>query len=84
MDLFILLSKDFIASLLITQTYELSLSPFVSAAVHLLPNFILATSPDAQLDNKKNNDSIDNIFILIICGKNLCFDWHKLVKKKKT
>ena len=82
-DLFILLSNDSRASLLITQTYELSLSPLVSAAVQRLPNFTLATLPPAQFDNKTNKDNIDNVFINLICYENLCFDWHKLVKKKR-
>ena len=83
-DLFILLSNDFKASLLITQTYELSLRPLPSAAVQRLPNFTLATLPPAQFVKKRNKDKIDNIFIDKVFNKNLCFHWRKLVKKKKT
>ena len=68
--------------MLITQTYELSFRPFTSAAVQRLPNFTLATLPPAQFVNKTNKDNIDNIFMIKICIKNLCFDWRKLVKKK--
>ena len=64
--------------------YELSLRPFLSPAVQRLPNFTLATLPPAQLVKKINKNNVDNIFILKIYKENLCFDWRKLVKKKKT
>ena len=44
---------------------------------------IKATDQTSGAFKKTNKNKIDNIFIHSIFMKNLCFDWHKLVQKKK-